>query len=219
MDLIIRGGRVVTAEESFEADIAIEKGMISAIGPSIDAPAYEVIDARGMIILPGVIDAHVHFQLPMGGTASSDDFENGTRAAACGGVTTVIDFATQRKGESLQETVAKRRAEADGRVAVDYSLHVSPTVWEPGTIKEMTRLMDDGYTSFKLYMTYARQGLMSDDEAIFSALELTANKGGIVTVHAESDSILGHFIARYHNKQGYAEVRSILPCLIEAECG
>ena len=201
MDLIIKNGKIVTGQKSFIADIAIEKGIIKSIGPGIDAQAKETIDASGMLILPGVIDAHVHFQLPAGGTVSCDDFENGTKAAACGGVTTIIDFAHQEKGHSLAEAIELRRAEANGRVAIDYSLHAAITDWNEKTRAELENIIAEGIPTFKMYMVYAKQGLMSDDAAIFSALEETSKFGGMVTVHAESAGVLDLLIARYHTSE------------------
>jgi dihydropyrimidinase len=222
MDLIICNGRIVTAEKSNIADIAIEKGKIKAIGRSLGGHAKRTIDATGKIILPGVIDAHVHFQLPSGGTVTADDFENGAKAAACGGVTTIIDFATQKKGKSLKEAVEARRAEADGKVAIDYALHGVPTDWNAKTRKELEKLADAGITTFKMYMIYAKEGMMSSDDALFNALETTAGFGAMIGVHAESAVVLNLLIERYHNNKNmkkygaYCHVLS-RPNFIEAE--
>jgi len=178
MDTKITGGTIVTAEGSYKADIGIEKGKISAIAKKLTQGAKTVVDARGMRIYPGAIDVHVHLQLPFCGTVSADDFENGTKAAACGGVTTVIDFAIQKKGETLKRTVDSRRAEADGNVAIDYSLHAVPTDWNEKTRKELKKLAGEGFTSFKMFMIYAKEGMISDDDALYAALEETAGFGG-----------------------------------------
>lgn len=222
MDLKIIGGKIVTARQIYKADIGISRGMISHIQINLDQPAKETIDASGMLIFPGIIDAHVHMSLPAGGTVTNEDFESGTKAAACGGVTTIIDFAAQEKGKTLAEAIRKRRAEADGKVAIDYALHVVPTEWNRLTANEMVRLIGNGFTSFKMYMIYARAGLQSDDAAIFSALEQTARYGGLVTVHAESSNVLDMLVERYHNKTdmkkygAYCHVLS-RPNFIEAE--
>lgn len=222
MDLIITGGRIVTAEGSYKADIGIEKGKIKAVAEKIPQKAKTTIDARGMLVFPGAIDVHVHLQLPFCGTVSADDFENGTKAAACGGVTTVIDFAIQKKGETLKRAVEARRTEADGKVAVDYSLHAVPTDWNERTKKELRKLAGEGYTTFKMFMIYAREGMISDDDALFAALEETSNFGGMVGVHAESVRVLDLLIDRYHNKQdmkkygAYCHVLS-RPNFIESE--
>jgi dihydropyrimidinase len=213
---------IITSENSFRADIGIEKGIIKAIAPKLDIIAKEDIDVAGMLVMPGVIDSHVHFQLPVRGLVSIDDFENGTKASACGGVTTIIDFATQAKGESLFDAVANRRAQADGRVAIDYALHLSPTDWTNRTKKEIPKIMAGGITSFKLYMTYAEAGLMSSDANLCWALDEMAKSGGMITVHAESDGLLDLFINRYHNikdmkKYGaYCQALS-RPNIVEAE--
>ena len=201
MDIKITGGKIITEHEIFRADIGIENGLITAVGPDINNPADNTIDASGMLVLPGVIDAHVHFQLPAGGTVSADDFENGTKAAACGGVTTVIDFAIQKKGKSLTQAIAERRGEADGRVAIDYALHAVPTDWNDHTRNELKEIAAAGITTFKMYMVYAKQGLQSDDAAIYSALEETAQFGGMVTVHAESSVVLDLLVERYHTTE------------------
>ncbi|PJA26417.1 MAG: dihydropyrimidinase [candidate division Zixibacteria bacterium CG_4_9_14_3_um_filter_46_8] len=222
MDIIIKNGTIVTGEGTFKADIGIEKEKIAAIANRIDADGAKVIDATGKLVMPGAIDVHVHFQLPFCGTVSADDFENGTKAAACGGVTSIIDFAIQKKGQSLLDAVSARKAEADGKVCVDYSLHAVPTDWNPNTPGEMEKLASEGITSFKMFMIYAKEGMISDDDALFSALETVSHFGGIVGVHAESVRVLDLLIARYHNEAdmkqygAYCHVLS-RPNFIEAE--
>ncbi len=222
MDIKITNGKIITTEGSFVADIGIEKGKVKAIGQSLPGNAQKTIDANGKIILPGVIDVHVHLQLPFCGTVSADDFENGTKAAACGGVTTVIDFAIQKKGKTIKEAVDARRAEADGRVAVDYAVHAVPTDWNAKTKSELNKLAADGITTFKMFMIYAKEGMISDDDALYDALEETATFGGMIGVHAESVRVLDLLIDRYHNptdmkKHGaYCHVLS-RPNFIEAE--
>jgi dihydropyrimidinase len=201
MDLKITGGKIVTANSIFKADIGITRDKISHIGIDLKRPAKKTMDASGKLIFPGLIDAHVHLKLPAGGTITAEDFTSGTKAAACGGVTTIIDFAAQEKGQTLAAAIKARRAEADGKMAIDYSLHVVPTDWNSRTKNEMAKLTARGFPSFKMYMIYAKAGLMSDDVAIFSALEQTARFGGMVAVHAESAAILDLLIERYHNKQ------------------
>ncbi len=222
MDLIIKGGRIVTAEGSYKGDIGIEKGKIKAIADKLPQNSAKTIDARGKVVFPGAIDVHVHLQLPFCGTVSADDFENGTKAAACGGVTTVIDFAIQKKGDTIKKAVDNRRAEADGKVAIDYALHAVPTDWNEKTKNELKKLFDEGYTSFKMFMIYAKEGMISDDDALFAALEETSRFGGMVGVHAESVRVLDLLIDRYHNPQdmkkygAYCHVLS-RPNYIEAE--
>jgi dihydropyrimidinase len=220
MDLLIKNGKVVKAGKMIVSDIAVDKGKIQTIGRNLHSPAKTVIEARGMLVLPGVIDAHVHFQTLAGGTVTAEDFSSGTRAAACGGVTTVIDFAIQQKGKTLAQAVRDRRAKADGTVAIDYALHAVPTDWNERTKNEIKRLVGNGISSFKMYMIY--DGLKSDDAAIFSALEETSKRGAMVTVHAESEAVLNLLVERYHNKKdmkhfgAYCHVLS-RPNFIEAE--
>jgi len=199
MDLIIRNGKVVLRDGIRWVDIGVKGGKIVTAGKRLGGTAKRVIDADGKLVLPGIIDAHVHFQLPVGGITTADDFFSGTRAAACGGVTTVIDFAIQKKGRTLAEAVRSRRAEADGNIAIDYSLHAVPTDWSPRTRLEMRKLAALGITSFKMYMVY--EGLRSGDVALFEALEETSKFSGLVSVHAESVEILDMMIKRYHNRR------------------
>lgn len=200
MDLIIKNGTIATAEGSYRGDIGIKGEKIVAIANKIGSKNARIIDATGKLVMPGAIDAHVHLQLPFCGTVSADDFENGTKAAACGGVTSVIDFAIQQKGKSLIQAVDDRRAEADGKVCIDYALHAVPTDWTDKSADEMEKLVEDGVTTFKMFMIYAKQGMMSDDDALFQALEAVADFGGHVGVHAESVRVLDMLIDRYHNE-------------------
>lgn len=200
MDLKIIGGKIVTAKQIYKTDIGISRGMISHIQTRLEQPTKETINASGMLIFPGIIDAHVHLSLPAGGTVTNEDFESGTKAAACGGVTTIIDFAAQAKGKTLADAIRARRAEAEDKAVIDYAFHVVPTDWNKRTANEMAKLTGNGFSSFKMYMIYAKAGLQSDDAAIFSALEQTARYGGIVTVHAESAAVLELLVERYHNK-------------------
>lgn len=221
-DTIIKGGTLVTSEGRMTADIGITSGKIAAIGHNLPDEGAQVIDAERFLVLPGAIDVHVHLQLPFCGTVSVDGFENGTKAAACGGVTTVVDFAIQQKGESLMQAVEKRRAEADGKVCVDYSLHAVPTDWSDEIRREMRRIVDYGITTFKMFMVYRSEGLISEDDALFAALEESAEIGAMVGVHAESATILDFLIERYHtpemmSKHGaYCHVLS-RPDYVEAE--
>ncbi len=205
MELIVKNGKVITESGIARLDIGIVNGIIADIRPELDERADEVIDAKGMLVMPGVIDSHVHMQLPAGGTVSSDDFTNGTKAAACGGVTTIVDFAIQEKDRTLAEAIASRQKEADGHVAIDYALHAVPTDWNTGTADEIKNVIGNGVPTFKIYMVYAKQGLMSDDAGLFTALEQTSKHDGMVTVHAESQTVLDLLIDRYHKKDMMAK--------------
>ncbi|MEQ8172895.1 MAG: dihydropyrimidinase [Candidatus Eremiobacterota bacterium] len=220
MDLLIKNGTIVTACDIYRADIAIEGEKIVLIGHNLPEDNVRIIDGEGKYIFPGAIDVHTHFQLPVAGTVSSDDFENGTKAAAAGGVTTVIDFANQEKGKHLIEGVEERRKEAEGRVAIDYSLHLCITDWHKHILKEIKETVDYGIPSFKMFMCYKSRGLMSDDEALFSALESTCLYGSLISVHAESPVVLEMLVDRYEKeKEKYGSYAHVLsrPNFIEEE--
>ncbi len=223
-DLVVKGGKIVLAEKTFVADIAIKGEKVVSVKKDIRADGAHMLDARGLLVFPGAIDAHVHLQLPFCGTVSCDDFENGTKAAACGGVTTVIDFAIaiQDKGGSLIETVEARKKEADGKVCVDYALHGGITKWNENVRRDMSDLVKDGVTSFKMFMIYRSQGWMADDGILFQGLEETAKHGGLILVHAESAIVLDLLIERYHtqemmNKYGAYLHAMARPCYTEYE--
>jgi len=199
MRTLIKGGILVTESDSFKADLVMDGGIIVAIGRNFTPdPGTEVVDARGMFVMPGGIDAHVHLQLPFCGTVSSDDFENGTKAAACGGVTTIIDYAIQVKGRPVMEAVENRRAEADGKVCIDYSLHAGMTDWNEKSPRDMERLVEYGIPTIKMFMIYKSQGWMADDYMLYSALEETAKCGARIELHAESVFVMEGLIERYH---------------------
>jgi dihydropyrimidinase len=221
LDLIIKGGNIVTAAETYVADIGVKGDKIVAIAKNLQAGSgTRIIEAAGKYVFPGALDVHVHFQLPFSGTVSADDFENGTKAAACGGVTTVIDFAIQKKGRSIMEAVEARRAEADPKVYIDYGLHAAITDWNPQTRVEIKRVIDYGIPTFKMFMIYRNEGWMADDAMLFSALEETAKYGGQIGVHAESALVLDLLIERYAKDMAtlgaYAHTLS-RPCFIEEE--
>jgi dihydropyrimidinase len=222
VDSKIVNGEVVTAWGMSKQEIGIRDGKIVMLADHIDEPAEQVIDATGMLVMPGAIDVHVHMQLPFCGTVSADDFENGTKAAACGGVTTIIDFAVQKKGESLVDAVRARRGEADGKVGIDYGLHAVPTDWSDRTPQEMSELVEYGIPTFKMFMIYAKERMISDDAELYQGLEQVAKLGAMLGVHAESVRVLDHLIERYHNPEdmkkygAYCHVFS-RPNYIEAE--
>jgi dihydropyrimidinase len=198
VDLVVQNGTIVTADRTLRADIGITGERITVIEKNLKPTAEtKIVDAAGMYVFPGAIDAHVHFQLPIGGTISTDDFENGTKAAAMGGVTTVIDFATQEKGGTIQEAVETRRKDADEKVCIDYGLHAGITDWNEATQAEIPRIIKDGIPSFKMFMIYRERGMMADDGMLFQGLEETKKHGGMISVHAESAAILDMLIKRY----------------------
>lgn len=197
MDLLFKGGTVVTTRSKFKADVAVKGGKITAVGLNLKpGKKTEVIDAKGKLILPGAIDGHTHLAMPFGGTIATDDYFTGTRAAACGGTTTVFDFVLQGKGEPMWDAVQRRDAicKKDGP-AVDYSYHVGVG---DVTTKEMIESMDDcvnnGVTSFKVFMVY---DFGVDDGQFFETLQHAAKIGALVGVHAENRDVNNCLIKQY----------------------
>jgi dihydropyrimidinase len=195
MKTLIKNGRIVTAVDDYIADILIDGETISIIGKSLDIEADKVIDATGKLVIPGGIDPHTHMELPFGGTQSSDDFFTGTRAAAFGGTTTIIDFAVQYKGESMIQAVDNWHAKAEGKCAIDYSFHLITTDFEDKNVEEMHALMDEGITSFKLFMAYPGVFLV-DDATIFRAMSAAGERGGLICMHAENGIVINEIIKR-----------------------
>jgi len=189
-DTLVVNGRVVTATDTYSSDIAINGGKIEAIGKALSREnAKKVIDAQGKYVLPGGIDVHTHLDMPFGGTTSADDFETGTRAAAFGGTTTLIDFAIQYKGQTLRTAFDTWMQKAGGRAVSDYSFHCIITDLGSAQLEEMNALVRDGVTSFKLFMAYPGV-FMLDDASIFKAFRATAKNGGLVCMHAENGSAI-----------------------------
>jgi dihydropyrimidinase len=195
MRTIIRNGRVVTAVDDYKADILIDGETVSIIGAKLDMEADRVIDARGKLVIPGGIDPHTHMELPFGGTQASDDFFTGTRAAAHGGTTTIIDFAVQNKGESLIQGLDNWHAKAEGKCAIDYGFHLITTELEDNQIEEMYAVMDEGVTSFKLFMAYPGV-FLADDATIFRAMNAAGQRGGLICMHAENGIVINEIIKR-----------------------
>ena len=185
-DTIITGGRIVTATDTYDADLAISRGKIAAIGKNLPPDnAGKIIDAAGRYVLPGGIDVHTHLDMPFGGTTSSDDFETGTRAAAFGGTTTLIDFAIQYKGQTLRTAFDTWMKKADGKAVCDYSFHCIITDLGGAQLEEMNSLVREGITSFKLFMAYPGV-FMLDDASIFKAFRAAGQHGGLICMHAEN---------------------------------
>src|SRR5919112_4673212 len=188
-------GRAATAVDDYKADILIEGETISTIGRSLDMEADRTIDATGKLVIPGGIDPHTHMELPFGGTSSSDDFFTGTRAAAFGGTTTIIDFAVQTKGEVMTAGVDAWHAKAQGKCAIDYGFHLITTDFEDSNKAEMFKLMDEGITSFKLFMAYPGV-FLADDATIFRAMSAAGSRGGLICMHAENGIVINEIIKR-----------------------
>ena len=196
MNTLIRNGTVVTARETKAADVRIEGGRIAEVGPSLPAnPADSVIDATGMYVMPGGIDAHTHLDMPLGAIVSTDDFETGTRAAAFGGTTTIVDFATQARGTSMRKALDTWWKKAEGRATIDYGLHMIVTSLGVSGLEDMDDMVGEGVASFKLFMAYPNS-LMVDDATIFKALSQTARNGALICMHAENGGVIDVLIAR-----------------------
>ena len=189
-DTIIKNGSVVTAIDTYTADLGITNGKVSAIGKDLPVQnAGKVLDASGRLVLPGGIDVHTHLDMPFGGTTSADDFETGTRAAAFGGTTTLIDFAIQYKGQPLRQAFDTWMGKASSKAVCDYAFHCIVTDVSGGQLAEMNDLVHEGVTSFKLFMAYPGV-FMLDDGSIFKALQTTSKNGGLVCMHAENGSAI-----------------------------
>src|ERR1044071_9888520 len=189
MKTLIKNGRVVTAVDDYKADILIEDERVSAIGANLQMEADQTIDAAGKLVIPGGIDPHTHMELPFGGTESSDDFRTGTIAAAHGGTTSIIDFAVQYKGQALIDGVDNRHRKAEGKRVIDYGFHLITTAFEDSQTEELHTLMDEGVTSFKLFMAYPGV-FLADDATIFPAMTAAGERGGLICMHAENGIVI-----------------------------
>ncbi|WP_329425725.1 dihydropyrimidinase [Streptomyces sp. NBC_01268] len=220
---LIRGGLVITAADELHADVLIEDGRIAALaahGSDIAAgwTAARTIDATDRYVIPGGVDAHTHMELPFGGTSASDTFETGTRAAAWGGTTTIVDFAVQSVGHSLRAGLDTWYAKADGVCAIDYAFHMILSDVDEHSLKEMDKLVQEGITSFKLFMAYPGV-FYSDDGKILRAMQRASANGGLIMMHAENgiaiDVLVEQALARGETDPRYhGEVRK---ALLEAE--
>ena len=195
MRTLIKGGTVVTAADQYKGDVLVEDEKIAVIGTSLDIDADRVIDAETKYVLPGGIDVHTHLDMPFGGSTSADDFETGTRAAAFGGTTSVVDFAIQYRGQTLHHAWETWMKKAEGKAVVDYGFHMIMTDLNDQTEAEMDALVRQGVTSFKLFMAYPGV-FMLDDASIFKALLRTANNGGTICMHAENGGVIDVLVQR-----------------------
>ena len=196
MNILIKNGTIVTSTQAFNSDIYISDGKIAQVRNSLNIlePIDETIDARGKYIFPGGIDPHVHMHLPTPAGYSADDFESGSKAALFGGTTTLLDFVTPQKGQSLIDALIERNIEADNSLC-DYSFHVSPVEWTDTTEQEIKDCIEAGITSFKVYMAYKDSIGLNDDD-ILKVMQVVGKAGGIVTLHCE----LGDEIVELRNE-------------------
>ncbi len=224
MRTLIKGGTIVNADTTTSGDVLVDGERIALIGESLDVTADKVVDATGKWVIPGGIDIHTHFELPFGGTFAKDTFETGTRAAAFGGTTTIIDFAVQPRGGTLRQGLDIWHEKADGKASIDYGFHCIVSDMRDDLLPEMDQLVDEGVTSFKLFTAYPGV-FLSDDASIFKALKQSAKNGGLILIHGENGPVIdvvaaelvaqgvtdpiGHGLARYSIFEGEATSRVI----------
>lgn len=201
MDLIIKNGKIVTSKECFTGDIAVKDGKIVCIGTNLTMEAKETVDAAEKYVLPGAIDAHTHLAMPFGGTVSADNYLSGTRAAACGGVTTVFDYPMQRKGKGIIETVTERMEMCDKEACVDYAFHCIITDLNDGEVlEEFGEAVDFGITSFKCFFVYKKEGMMVDDGTFVKILLKAKEAGAITNLHAENPDLIDLYTQQFLNE-------------------
>jgi dihydropyrimidinase len=193
MSVLIKNGRIITATDDYFGDVFVEGETISQIGQKLDVRADKVIDATGKLVVPGGVDAHTHLDMPFGGTTSADDFESGTRAAAHGGTTTIVDFAIQTKGESTLKGLEAWHAKAEGKASIDYGFHMIITDMPDERLGEMNRLVDEGVTSYKLFMAYPGV-LYVDDGTLYRAFRRAGDNGTRICMHAENGIVIDEII-------------------------
>jgi len=225
MKILISGGTVVNASGAIAADVLVEGETIaglcaqgSAYSTQWAQSADRVIDATGRLVIPGGIDGHTHMEMPFGGTQSVDTFETGTRAAAFGGTTTIIDFAIQSIGTSLRESLDRWHAKADGNCAIDYGFHMAMSDVNEHTLPEMDLLVDEGVTSFKLFMAYPGV-FYSNDGQILQTMQQAAKNGSTIMMHAENGIAIDVLVAQALERgEGAPRYHGLTrPAILEAE--
>src|SRR3954469_4280168 len=186
MSVLIKGGRVITASDDYVGDIYVEGERISLIGEALDVPADRVVDATGKYVLPGCIDPHTHLDMPFGGTVTIDDVESGQTSAAFGWTPGLVDFCIQPQGSTFADALDQWKAKAEGKQVIDMGYHIAVTdLKNGGSLEELATLPDQGVTSYKLFMAY-KGALMVDDETLFRTMQVAADTGALVMVHAEN---------------------------------
>jgi dihydropyrimidinase len=192
--LLIQGGTLVTAEASVKADILIEGERVRAVGPSLQAQGAQVVDGTGKLVMPGGVDPHTHFDLPMSDTVSSDDHYTGHKAAAFGGTTTVMDFVPQPEDGSLSRGVEAWHAKADGKAAIDFGFHMNVTRLGQGVLDEIPSLVGAGITTVKVFTAYNNRLRLQDGE-IFQVMRVAARHGLLTMLHAENGDVIDLLVA------------------------
>ncbi|MCH7497488.1 MAG: dihydropyrimidinase [Candidatus Marinimicrobia bacterium] len=193
MSLHIKNGRIITAVDDYRADLYIDQEKVTLIGLDLDVTADRVLDATNRYVIPGGIDPHTHLDMPFGGTVSADNFETGTRAAAHGGTTTLIDFAIQTKGRSVLEALETWHRKAAGQTAIDYGFHMIITDMQADGLPEMRIMADEGVTSYKLFMAYP--GLLYvDDGTLYRVMRKAGENGTVICMHAENGIVIDEIV-------------------------
>src|SRR6187551_2492744 len=200
MSILIKNGRIITADSDTVADIFIEGEVIKIIGKDLDVKADTTIDASGMLVMPGGIDPHVHLDMPFMGTYSSDNYETGTRAALYGGTTMVIDFILQKQGNSLHDALKEWKGRSDNNCVGDYSFHMAVTDFNDNTKKEIQHFIEDeGITSFKTFMAY-KGALMIDDRQMIGLMDEVKKHGGLINVHATNGDMIDYLVQKHRGE-------------------
>ncbi len=214
---VFRGGRVVGADGSFDADVLVVGERIAAVG-QIEDNGATVVDASGCLLLPGLIDNHTHLTMPFMGTWSSDDYDTGTQAAAAGGTTCLVDFAIQQEPESLQSALDQWHGRADGAAHVDYGFHMAISAATPAAIDDMEAMVQAGVTSFKLFMAY-KGALMVRDDEMAAVMERARDLGALTMVHAENGDLVDLYVSRALAAGDTSAINHALtrPEMVEAE--
>ena len=196
MSLLIKNGRIITADQDYTSDIYIQNEKIRSIGPSLTINADRIIDAKGKFVIPGGIDVHTHLDMPLGNIVTADDFETGTKAAAFGGTTCIIDYATQARGTKIQSAFDLWMMKAESKACIDYGFHMIITELLANDYTELDKLVEEGITSFKLFMAYPN-ALQVDDETIFEIIKYSKQIGALVCLHAEDGKEIERNIRKY----------------------
>ncbi|HAO04556.1 MAG: dihydropyrimidinase [Chitinophagaceae bacterium] len=200
MSVLIKNGRIITADADYKADIFIEGETIATIGKNLNIRADKIIDASGKLVMPGGIDPHVHLDMPFMGTYSSDNYETGTRAALFGGTTMVIDFILQKQGNSLKAALDEWRGRSNGNCVGDYSFHMAVTDFNDDTKKEIRHFIEiEGITSFKTFMAY-KGALMIDDRQMIGLMEEVKKCGGLINVHATNGDMIDYLVQKHRSE-------------------
>ncbi len=217
MSVLIKGGTVVSPKGSFLSDIRVEDGVISELGADLPINGSNLVNAAGCLLFPGFIDAHTHLDMDNGVTITADDFSTGTRAAIAGGTTTLVDFATQNKGETLTQALKNWHQKADGVSSCDYAFHMAITDWNPSVSEEIQTMVDEGVTSFKLYLAY--DALRVSDDELYQIIKRVKQVHGIVGVHCENGDLVNERIreCREAGQLSPAAIPASRPDDVEAE--